>query len=103
MPPAATWILIAGSQIHALCKADHDRKDGAPGVTPYHDEWLWGKGRGYSSERWAFWKKRFGEIAETEGEGGKLGEGVRNVAATAAEKMGEIDDGVEAETEPTAA
>ena len=89
VPPAATWILIAGEQIHALCKEDHDRKDGAPGVTPYHDEWLWGKGRGYSSDRWAFWKKRFGEIAKMETEG--LEEGVRHVAAKAAERMGEID------------
>lgn len=90
MPPAATWILIAGEQIHALCKADHDRKDGAPGVTPYHEEWLWGKGRGYSLDRWAFWKRRFGEIAEIEMEG--LGKPIRYVAAKAAERMGEIGE-----------
>ena len=88
MPPAATWILIAGEKIHALCKVDHDRKDGAPGVTPYHDEWLWGKGRGYGLDRWAFWKRRFEEIGKTEG----LGEGVRHVAAKAAKRMGEVDD-----------
>lgn len=38
----------------------------AVGLTP-DDEWLWGKGRGYSLGRWAFWKERFGETATTQG------------------------------------
>jgi len=48
VPPAATWVLLAGESIHELCKSDYNRKDGAPGSTPEGDEWRWGKGRGYS-------------------------------------------------------
>lgn len=84
--PAATWVLFAGEAIYQLCKSDHDRKDGAPGSTPDDDEWLWGKGRGYSVGRWAFWKKRFEEIARTE----ELKDSVRDIAARAASQMKEI-------------
>jgi hypothetical protein len=87
VPPAATWILIAGEKIHALCKVDHERRDGAPGCTRYYDEWLWGKGRGYSLERWALWKKRFHEISATQG----LKDSIRIIAAKAAFKIGEIE------------
>ena len=66
VPPAATWILLAGEKIHELCKSDHDRKDGALGSV-LANEWLWGKGGGYSVGRWELWKKRFGEIAGTQG------------------------------------
>lgn len=87
VPSAATWILLAGEKMHELCKSDYDRKDGAKGPTPYGDEWLWGKGRGYSLGRWALWKKRFGEITMTQG----LQDDVKDLAARAASKMGEIE------------
>lgn len=87
VPPAATWVLFAGESIHKLCEIDHDRKDGAPGSTPNGDEWLWGKGRGYSLERWAFWKKRFGSIAATE----DLKDSVRDIATRAKSVMESIE------------
>ena len=83
VPPAATWVLLAGESIYKLCKIDHDRKDGALGSTPNGDEWLWGKGRGYSQERWTFWKKRFGEIATTK----DLKDSVREISARASSHM----------------
>lgn len=54
VPPAATWMLLAGRSIYELCKVDHGRLDGGPGSTPDGDEWLWGYGRGYSLGRWSF-------------------------------------------------
>lgn len=85
VPLAATWMLHAGEKIYQLCKSDYDRKDGAPGSIG--DEWLWSKGRGYSLERWALWKKRFGEIAMTDG----LQDGVKEFAARASSEMGQIE------------
>ncbi|MCJ1462815.1 hypothetical protein MMC07_001418 [Pseudocyphellaria aurata] len=87
VPPAATWILLAGEELNERCKNDYDRKDGAKGSTPYGDEWLWGKGRGYSLGRWELWKKRFGEIALTQG----LPDDVKGFAARATSKIDEID------------
>lgn len=86
VPPAATWILLAGEKIHELCKSDHDRKDGAPGSVPAN-EWLWGKGRGFSVGRWELWQKRFGEIAGTQG----LRDDVRDLAARANSEMERIE------------
>ena len=86
VPPAATWVLLAGESIHELCRNDHDRQDGGPGSTPDGDEWLWAKGRGYSLGRWAFWKKRFSEIAVTE----DLTDGIKDIAARAASEMEKI-------------
>ncbi len=87
VPPAATWVLLAGERIYELCKIDHDRKDGGPGSTPNGSEWLWGKGRGYSLARWAFWKKRFSEIATTQ----ELKDSVKDIAARAASEMERIE------------
>lgn len=86
VPPAATWILLAGERIYEFCKSDSNRKDGAPGLTPDGDEWLWGKGRGYSLGRWELWKKRFGEIATMQ-----LPDGVKDLAARASSEMGQIE------------
>ena len=83
VPPASTWILIAGETIYKLCKSDYDFLDNGPGSTPDNDEWLWGKSRGYSLGRWSFWKKRFGEIAATE----ELKGDVKEIAARAAFEM----------------
>lgn len=83
VPPAATWVLIAGRSIYELCKVGHERKDGAPGSTPDNDEWLWDHGRGYSLERWSFWKNRFSELATIE----ELGEKTMDLAARAAAEM----------------
>lgn len=87
IPPAATWILLAGERIYELCKSDHGRKDGAPGSTPNEEEWLWGKGRGFSLGRWALWKERFDEIARTQG----LQNGVKELSARANSEMGKLE------------
>lgn len=86
VPPAATLILLAGERIYEHCKSDFNRMDGAPGLIP-DDEWLWGKGRSYCLGRWAFWKKRFGEIATTQG----LLDSVKDLAARAVSEMGKIE------------
>ena len=43
VPPAATWVLVAGKSIYELCEVDHNRQDGAPGSTPNNYEWFGGK------------------------------------------------------------
>ena len=63
VPPAATWILVAGNEIYQLCKNGQGEK-----------------GRGFSLERWEVWRTKFKEIAANEG----LGVDVRDVAAKAA-------------------
>lgn len=73
VPPAATWILLAGEKIYELCKANLYRKDD--------------QGRGYSLDRWALWKKRFGEIANVRG----LTDGVKDIASKAASEMKRIE------------
>lgn len=70
VPPAATWILLAGEKIYELCK---NRKAE--------------KGRGFSLRRWALWKEKFGEIAANEG----LDDRVRDFASRAALEMGRVE------------
>ena len=79
VPPAATWILLAGETIYGLCKSD-------PKSVP-KDEWVWGKSPGYSVGRWALWKKRFGELAIREG----LEDRVKDLAARAVSEMDRIE------------
>ena len=88
VPPAATWVLLAGKSTHKLCKISHNRQDGAPGSTPSGNEWLWGKRRGYSSGRWGLWKSRFSESATTQG----LADSVKEIAARASSEMDKIED-----------
>lgn len=71
VPPAATWILIAGEKIYELCK--HGKLD---------------RGRGYSLVRWALWKKKFSEIAVNQG----LPKDVTLIAAQAATEMQKIEN-----------
>ena len=70
VPPAATWILIAGNKIWDLCQAGKDDK-----------------GRGFSMGRWNLWKRKFGEIAANEG----LGQHVKDIASGAATTMQQIE------------
>ncbi|KAI4728941.1 hypothetical protein E4T49_03311 [Aureobasidium sp. EXF-10728] len=59
IPPAATWILIAGSKIRDLCFMDE-----LPEAANNHTiRSKWG-GRAYCPERWQFWKQRFEQLAE---------------------------------------
>ena len=87
VPPAATWVLIAGNNIYELCKIDHNRQDDAPSSTPIGDEWLWGKGRGYSLGRWGLWKSRFSEIATAQG----LNDSVKEISARARSEMDRVE------------
>ncbi len=84
VPPAATWILLAGETLYQFCKDDYKRKDGAPGDGR---DWLLWNGRGFSLKRWAFWKKRFYDVAATE----ELDSSVRDYARRAADHMGRIE------------
>ena len=58
VPPAATWILIAGSKIRELCFLDElPENDNQHSVRS-----KWG-GRTYCRERWMLWKQRFQHLA----------------------------------------
>jgi hypothetical protein len=59
VPPAATWVLIAGSKIHELCLMDQLPEDD----NQHSVRSRWG-GRTYCQERWVFWKQRFQQLAE---------------------------------------
>lgn len=86
VPPAATWILLAGRRLYQLCKDDYQRNDGP---SAGGGERLWWNGRGFSLKRWAFWKQRFCDITATEGLKGSIGDYARR----AADEMGRIEDG----------
>lgn len=66
VPPAATWVLIAGKKIYELCRTGKLEK-----------------GRGFSLDRWAWWKMRFGDIGSNLG----LPVAVKTIARQAAEEM----------------
>ncbi|KAL8671695.1 MAG: hypothetical protein Q9168_003817, partial [Polycauliona sp. 1 TL-2023] len=70
VPPAATWILIAGQDIYDLCKSREVVR-----------------GRQYDLGRWAFWKTRFRAIAVNEG----LTDDVKGYARRAVSRMTEIE------------
>jgi hypothetical protein len=59
VPPAATWILIAGSKIRELCFMD-----ALPEEDNGHTARLQWGGRTYCPGRWMFWKQRFQQLAE---------------------------------------
>ena len=59
MPLAVIWIFLCGNVILAHC-----RNPGTP-PTGYNDAGRnWKGAKGFSIERWNFWKKRFGEIKD---------------------------------------
>lgn len=71
VPAAAQWILLAGECIWGFCK-ERAGNDGSM----VDQRWIggydggdlvWKGEEGYGVERWAFWKKRFGEIGNLEG------------------------------------
>lgn len=82
VPPAATWIMLAGKQIHRLCMENYQRNDTVPG----REGLLW-TGSGFSPERWAFWKKRFSETQKML----ELDSRVREHAGKALVEMDRID------------
>ena len=70
VPPAATWILLAGGKVYELCKSGKDDK-----------------GRGFSMGKWVLWKEKFGEIAANQ----ELGDDVRDIASKAVDEMERIE------------
>lgn len=72
VPPAATWILLAGKKIYELCS--NGKLD---------------RGRGFSLERWALWKSKLGDIGSNPG----LPMAVKIIARQAAEEMLAIERG----------
>ncbi|KAG9693587.1 hypothetical protein KCU95_g6872, partial [Aureobasidium melanogenum] len=59
IPPAATWILIAGSKIREVCYMKELPE--AANQHPVRSQW---GGRTYCPRRWDFWKRRFRSLAE---------------------------------------
>jgi hypothetical protein len=87
IPSAAVWIFAAGKQIY---EREYDltpksKTEGNPGKGGP----LWEGKPEFSKQRWALWKKRFGELADMEG----LTEEVKGIAKEATEAMDRIDGG----------
>jgi len=86
IPPAATWIRLAGVSIHKLCVDRHDSHATCgtlePGCT-----WEWTGGKGFSVERWQYWKRRLGELVAEQ----SLDEHLRSMAKEAEAKMDSIE------------
>ena len=59
LPPAATWILIAGSKIRELCFMDELPED-----CNQHSVRVKWSARTFCEGRWRFWKQRFWQLAE---------------------------------------
>ena len=71
LPPAVTWIMLAGQQIYNLCrtgKLDH--------------------GRGFSLDRWADWKQDFRTATSTS----QIAFNLRMEAVSAVSKMEDIEN-----------
>ncbi|KAI4631338.1 hypothetical protein J4E83_002869 [Alternaria metachromatica] len=85
IPSAAVWIFAMGKQVYER-EQDLTPKKATEG-DPGRGGPLW-KGRAeFSKQRWALWKKSFGELAGMEG----LTEEARAIAKEAAQKMDWID------------
>lgn len=65
VPAAAVWALVLGKKLYER-EEDLTPKNPNEG-NPARGGDLWTGGPVFSKERWAFWKKRFGEVAAYEG------------------------------------
>lgn len=65
VPAAAMWVFVLGRKLYER-EEDLTPKDDYGG-NPARGGELWTGGSEFSKARWAFWKKRFGEVAEHEG------------------------------------
>jgi hypothetical protein len=81
VPAAATWVFALGKQLYER-EQDLTPKSPSQG-NPGAGGSLWEGRAEFSKERWALWKKRFGEVAEMEG----LSEEVRGIAKEAVDAM----------------
>lgn len=95
VPAASQWILKAGATVERFCR-ERANNDGEMGVKRWiggddGGDSMWDGEEGFSVERWAFWKKRFGEMGRLEG----AERVVRRSAVEAEEEMGRIGGGRE--------
>jgi hypothetical protein len=83
VPAAAVWVFALGKELYQreIDLTPKSKLHGRPALGGP----LWKGGQEFSKERWALWKKRFGEVAEMEG----LSEEVRGIAR---EAFGVMDD-----------
>jgi hypothetical protein len=87
IPPAATWLRLAGAAIYKFCVDRHDGHAVCGTLEP-GCKWEWtGEKKGFSLERWAFWKRRLGELAVEQG----LEERLRSMAKEAAAEMDNVE------------
>jgi hypothetical protein len=85
VPGAAVWIFATGKEVYAR---EEDLTETRPGYGNPGKGWdLWTGRPEFSKERWALWKRRFGEVGKME----KLSEEVRGIAKQAVEAMGDIE------------
>ena len=82
VPPAATWITIAGGKLRQHCSGQLPSN-----VSRAASGSLWHGGNEFSLERWSFWKRRFQELAAAT----SSSEDVRTYATGAASHMAILD------------
>ncbi|KAL1605316.1 hypothetical protein SLS60_004864 [Paraconiothyrium brasiliense] len=81
VPAAAVWVLGLGKKVYEK-EEDLTPKDPNQG-NPARGGDLWTGGPVFSKERWAFWKKRFGEVGKHEG----VNDETKDIAKQAVEAM----------------
>ena len=65
IPAAAQWVLFAGGKLYTL---EEEYKPKKGGGDPGRGGKLWKGRRGFSLERWAFWKEKFQKFSEGQGD-----------------------------------
>lgn len=81
VPAAAVWALVLGKKLY---EREEDLTPANPNQgNPARGGDLWTGGPVFSKERWAFWKKRFGDVTGQEG----ISEEAKNFAKQAVEAM----------------
>jgi hypothetical protein len=81
VPAAASWVFVLGEELY---EKEEDRSPTNPNQgNSARGGALWKGKPEFSKERWAFWKKRFGEVSEME----EVSEETRNVAKQAVDVM----------------
>ncbi|KAK3671616.1 hypothetical protein LTR78_008539 [Recurvomyces mirabilis] len=84
VPGAAVWIEIAGEHLFGMEKEfPHGGNQGRPGLGGP----LWDGMYGFCGERWALWRRRFGELADAS----ELEHELRDLSSRAEAKMKEIE------------
>ncbi|KAL5412493.1 hypothetical protein PMIN03_004265 [Paraphaeosphaeria minitans] len=85
VPAAAMWPIVLGKKLYER-EEDLTPKNANEG-NPARGGDLWTGGPVLSKERWAFWKKRFGDVAGQEG----IAEETKNIAKEAVETMNKAE------------